>query len=132
MQTWWRFGKTQIKQLCQQYTHNVTKDIIKSIRVLEDEILKFQEVAQSSGNQTHNEGLFLKKSVLSDMQRVKAQGTLVRSRFQDIDQMDLPSKFFFSLEKNNGQKRVIHSLFSETGSLISDAIEICKRANVFL
>ncbi len=93
LQTWWGFGKTQIKQLCQQYTHNVTKDIIKSIRVLEDEILKFQEVAQSSGNQTHIKGLFLKKSVLSDMQRVKAQGALVRSRFKDIDQMDVPSKF---------------------------------------
>ncbi len=91
LQTWWGFGKTQIKQLCQQYTHNVTKDIIKSIRVLEDEILKFQEVAQSSGNQTHIEGLFLKKSVLSDMQKVKAQGALVRSRFKDIDQMDMPS-----------------------------------------
>ncbi len=131
LQTWWGFGKTQIKQLCQQYTHNVTKDIIKSIRVLEDEILKFQEVAQSSGNQTHIEGLFLKKSVLSDMQKVKAQGALVRSRFKDIDQMDMPSKFFFSLEKKNGQKRIIHSLFSETGSLISDPIEIRKRANVF-
>ncbi len=45
--------------------------------------------------------------------------------------MDVPSKFFFSLEKKNGQKRVIHSLFSETGSLISDPIEIQKRANVF-
>ncbi len=74
---------------------------------------------------------FLKKSVLSDMQRVKAQGALVRSRFKDIDQMDVPSNFFFSLEKKNGQKRVIHSLFSETGSLISDPIEIRKRANVF-
>ncbi len=65
------------------------------------------------------------------MQRVKAQGALVRSRFKDIDQMDVPSKFFFSLEKKNGQKSVIHSLFSKTGSLISDPIEIRKRANVF-
>ncbi len=46
--------------------------------------------------------------------------------------MDMPSKFFFSLEKKNGQKRIIHSLFSETGSLISDPIEIRKRANVFM
>ncbi len=88
-------------------------------------------MAQSSGNQPHTEGLFLKKSVLSDMQRVKAQGALVRSRFKDIDQMDVPSKFFFSLEKKNGQKSVIHSLFSKTGSLISDPIEIRKKEQMF-
>jgi len=131
LEKWWEFGKVQIKQLCQQYTHNVTKDIINSIKALEDEILKFQEVAESSGNQMHIESLFLKKSVLSDIQKVKAQGALVRSRFRDIDQMDVPSKFFFSLEKKNGQKRFIHSLFSETGFLESDPIEIRKRANNF-
>lgn len=59
---------------------------------------------------------------------MKAQGALVRSRFKDIDQMDVPTKFFFSLEKKNGQKRFIHSLFSDTGSLVSDPIEIRKRA----
>jgi len=68
---------------------------------------------------------------LSDIQKVKAQGPLVLSRFRDIDQMDVPSKFFFSLEKKNGQKRFIHSLFSETGFLESDPIEIRKRANNF-
>lgn len=131
LQKWWEHGKIQTKLLCQQYTHNVTKDIIKSIKELEEEILKFQETAQLSGNQTHIESLFLKRSALSDIQRIKAQGALVRSRFKDIDQMDVPSKFFFSLEKKNGQKRFIHSLFSETGSLESDLIEIRKRANSF-
>lgn len=81
-------------------------------------------MAQSSRNQTHIEAL-------SYMQRVKAQGALVRSRFKDIDQMDVLSKFFFSLEKKSNQKRVIYSSFSETDSLISDPIEIRKRANVF-
>lgn len=50
--------KIQIKQLCQQYTHNVTKDMVKSIKILEDEIQKFQEEAQLSGNQRHIESLF--------------------------------------------------------------------------
>lgn len=66
LQKWWEHGKIQTKLLCQQYTHNVTKDIIKSIKELEEEILKFQETAQLSGNQTHIESLFLKRSALSD------------------------------------------------------------------
>ncbi len=57
-----------------------------------------------------------------------AQGALVRSRFQNIELMDAPSKFFFNLEKKNGQKRFIHNLRSEAGVLLSDPFEIRNRA----
>ncbi len=46
---------------------------------------------------------------------MKTQGALVRSRFLSIEQMDVSSKYFFSLEKKNGQKRFMHSLRSEAG-----------------
>lgn len=36
--------------------------------------------------------------MLADLLGVKAQGALIRSRFQSITQMDAPSKFFFNLE----------------------------------
>lgn len=45
--------------------------------------------------------------------------------------MDVPSKFFFSLEKKNVSTVFDHSLFSETGSLWSDPIKIRERANRF-
>ena len=45
--------------------------------------------------------------------------------------MDAPSKYFFNLEKNNGQKRIIHTLKSETGDLLSDPAETPKRASSF-
>lgn len=131
LQSWWDFGKTQIKIFCQQYTQNITKETVKSIRVLETEILNFQEMAQLSGNQAYIDSLFLKKTALSDLQEMKAQGALVRSRFKIVEQMDVPSKFFFSLEKKNGQKRFIHSLISESGSLLSDPKEIRERAVSF-
>ncbi len=57
-----------------------------------------------------------------------AQGARVRSRFQNIELMDAPSKFFFNLEKKNGQKRFIHNLRFETGVLLSDPFEIRNRA----
>lgn len=58
---------------CQQYTQNITKETVKSIRVLETEILNFQEMAQLSGNQAYIDSLFLKKTALSDLQEMKAQ-----------------------------------------------------------
>lgn len=131
LQSCWDFGKTQIKIFCQQYTQNITKETVKSIRVLETEILSFQERAQLSGNQAYIDSLFLKKTALSDLQEMKAQGALVRSRFKIVEQMDVPSKKNFSLEKKNGQKRFIHSLLSESGSLLSDSKEIRERAVSF-
>ena len=51
-------------------------------------------------------------------------GALVRSCFQNIAQMDVPSHFFFDLEHKNGQKRFIHSLRSDTGQELTDHTEI--------
>ena len=41
--------------------------------------------------------------------------------------MDSPSKFFFSLEKKNGQSRQIHALRSEDGHQLTDIAEIRNR-----
>lgn len=42
--------------------------------------------------------------------------------------MDAPSKFFFSLERKNGQSRCIHCLCSEDGRELTEPTEIRKRA----
>ncbi len=45
--------------------------------------------------------------------------------------MDAPSKFFFNLEKKNGQRRFIHAFRYESGSLLSDSHGIQKIAVSF-
>ncbi|KAL0151602.1 hypothetical protein M9458_053119, partial [Cirrhinus mrigala] len=45
--------------------------------------------------------------------------------------MDAPSKYFFSMEKKNGQKRFIYALRSEDGELLSDPADIRGRAVMF-
>ncbi|KAK3559959.1 hypothetical protein QTP86_030318 [Hemibagrus guttatus] len=45
--------------------------------------------------------------------------------------MDAPSKFFFSLEQKNGQKRFIHAVRTESGDLLSETTEICKQTVSF-
>ena len=45
--------------------------------------------------------------------------------------MDAPSKKKNYLEKTNGQKRFIHALRSEDGTLLSDHADIRKRAVSF-
>lgn len=69
--------------------------------------------------------------MLDGLLGVKAQGALVRSRFQSVEQMDGPTKFFLGLEKKNGQSRYIHSLYSINGTEITEPNEIRKRAVSF-
>lgn len=85
-------------------------------------------MAQSRRDQALIDSMFYKKTVLSDLQEMKAQCALIRSCFKNVQQMDVPSKYFFGLEKKNGQKRFLHSLISETGSLLTTPQKIRERA----
>ncbi|KAJ4923422.1 hypothetical protein JOQ06_021421, partial [Pogonophryne albipinna] len=125
---WWDCGKADIKQLCLQYTLNVSCDITKSMRDLEMEIVELQSFAESTGNPGCIEDLKSKKAILADLLGSRAQGALVRSRFQSASMMDSPTKYFFSLEKKNGQGRLIHALRSAGGQQLTGNSQIRQRA----
>lgn len=131
LQQWWNLAKVQVKQLCQQYTYNVTRDITCSMKKLEKELVELQTHDVISDNTTDFNTFQKKKRSLAELLEITTQGALVRSRFQSIELMDAPSKFFFNLEKKNGQKRFIHTLRSESGILLSNPIDIRKRAVEF-
>lgn len=128
LKQWWDCGKADIKQLCLQYTLNVSRDITKSMRDLEMEIVELQSFAESTGNPGCIEDLKSKKAILADLLGSRAQGALVRSRFQSASMMDSPTKYFFSLEKKNGQGRLIHALRSAGGQQLTGNSQIRQRA----
>ena len=68
---------------------------------------------------------------LADLLESKVQGALVRSRFQNISDMDAPTSYFFSLEKKNGQRKVIHTLLADTGEELVEPRQIRERAVSF-
>ena len=128
LRQWWDCGKVEVKQLCLQYTLNVSRDITRSMKELEIEIVELQGSAESTGDRGCIESLKSKKAALADLLGSRAQGALVRSRFQSAALMDSPSKYFFSLEKRSGQSRLIHALHSSTGQLLTEARDIRQRA----
>ncbi len=101
------------------------------MNTLETEIVDLYSLSASTGKKEHIEALTLKKTLLANLLDIKAQGALVRSRFQNITQMDAPSKFFFSMEKKNSQSRIIHSLVSDTGQELTKTSEIREVAVQF-
>ncbi|KAK3522674.1 hypothetical protein QTP86_029160 [Hemibagrus guttatus] len=116
--------------LLHSYTLNVTRDIVRSLKALEIEIVELQRL-EATGDRGHIEALKSKKAKMNDLLDITAQGALVRSRFKSTAEMDAPSKFFFSLEQKNGQKRFIHAVRTESGDLLSESTEIRKQTVSF-
>ncbi len=128
IQQWWDIGKIQIRQLCQQYTRNVTIEFKKSLEILEKQLTECQQLAESTGENHHFHAFFKKKAQLVDLLEYRTQGALVRSRLQNISHMDALSKKKFCLEKKNGQKRLIQALRSEDDQVLLNPSDIRKRA----
>ena len=93
--------------------------------------MELQTTYGSTGDQAKMQALKAKKAKLADLLGMKAQGALIRSRFQNIAVMDAPSRFFFNLEKKNGQSRLIHCLRSGDGCELTEASDIRRRAAEF-
>lgn len=72
-----------------------------------------------------------KKAAIANLLGTTAQGALVRSRYMNAFMMDAPTKFFFSLESKNGQRKVIHSLRASDWSTITETSRIRKHATDF-
>ncbi|KAI3364782.1 hypothetical protein L3Q82_000910 [Scortum barcoo] len=77
-----------------EHTLNVTRDITRSIKDLETGIVELEKMSESTGDRGYIEILKSKKMALASLLDVKVQGALVRSRVQNITEMDAPSSFF--------------------------------------
>ena len=74
----------------------------------------------------------VKKLASANLLLSKVQDALVLSRFQAIVEMDVPSSYFFGLERKSGQeRRVIHTLLSYTGQEIVQPSQIRTRGVVW-
>ena len=113
-----------IRQLSTVSMLSMLAGTARSMRELEIEVVDLQ----STQDRGHIEALTAKKTALSSLLGVKAQGALVRSRFMNAMHMDAPSHYFFSLECRNGQRKIFHSLRTDTGATVSDPDGICRYA----
>lgn len=74
LQQWWDIAKIEIQQLCRMYTLNVSRDISRSLKDLEKEIIEIQNLVESVRDRECVKILKDKKKILDDLLGVKAQG----------------------------------------------------------
>ena len=126
---WWDLGKAQIKSLTQTYCREKAKEKRKTFQ----EINSIIEDIQSAPDLTPEtqQVLKLQRNELNSFLKSKAQGALVRSRFQHINEVDTSSSYFFSLEKNHSQSKSLSCLRLPSGLLTEEPEKIKSHCRNF-
>lgn len=75
------------------------------MRDLETQMVELQGLVVFTGNQGILDSLKSKKALFADLLGTAAKGTLVRSRFLRITEMNVLSHYFFGLEKKQCAKK---------------------------
>lgn len=76
------------------------------MKALESEVEELQFLAEATKDPCYLEALEVKKSVLANMLGVSAQGALIRSRFKNVAEMDVPSHFSFWFGEKKWSKEI--------------------------
>ncbi|MBN3292510.1 YTX2 protein, partial [Polypterus senegalus] len=124
LQQWWEVGKSHIRALCQEYTRNVTQVLRSEMAALEIKIAEFQQLLEKGPNEQLQASLTSAKLGLAHLLETRAQGALVRARFQRLTEMDAPTQYFFGLEKKNSQSKILHCIRTPDGSETQEPSEI--------
>lgn len=129
---WWEVGKVHIRGFCQQYTSHSSLVLKKTLEWLEKEIMDIEK-KMNDIDATNLQDLWTeKKNQLSSFLNEKVKGSLVRSRFVTIRDMDGPSSYFFNLERKAGQEKQMYILKDNNGHNTSDPIVMRKLAVDFI
>ena len=67
-----------------------------------------------------------KKTTLSDIQKEKIEGMMLRSRSRYEDLGEKPTKYFVNLEKRNYTSKIIHKLVNSDGEEFRKTADILK------
>ena len=90
----------------------------------ENHLIKQIDELENSLNNKNIEQLEILKTELSDIRHDKRKGYMIRSKAQNIDHGEKPTKYFCGLEKHNYTSKVIGQVEKEDGSIITNHTEI--------
>lgn len=128
---WWELGKTQIKVFCQNYTACTTAKIKTTIQRLEKEILNLETDLGNQNTPEVGRVLLEKRQDLGFFLQEWIKGALVRARMAAVTDMDVPSAFFFNLERKVMQQKQMLHLRRSDGTLTADPAEMRRLAVCF-
>lgn len=126
---WWDFGKIHMKTITQMYASKVASMKKEALTIINESIEKisskteFDHETETLLNEQRNE----MKKILTN----KAQGALIRSRFQHANEIDTCSSYFFTLEKSHTLSKCMSKIRLTSGEITDNPAEIKKHVHEF-
>ena len=128
----WELCKIEIRSLCSEFgkrfsTQNKNDLIQCNIDAVEAE----RKLLTNPEDQTAQENLIKAKQKMEILQVDKTRGAQVRARIKWIEEGERNTKYFCSLEKNRGKKKVMTRLRTTTGEVTTNQREILQEQVTF-
>ena len=106
--------------------NNALQALERKLKHLEAELLNNCMLFQD----THEQILLVKKDI-SDLQRIKTKGAILRSRAKWLTEGERPTKYFLSLEKNNYKRKTLFKLADQNGLIVEQPNQILDEIRTF-
>jgi hypothetical protein len=133
----WDAFKCTVTGHCIQYCSRKKKETLKNKQEIQAKINQINlEISNVSPDNTHqlSELLDRLESLEIDLNKIIDQetaGLIIRSRIKWAEHGEKSSKYFCNLEKRSNEKKNIHILTSDSGSIISDQKNILDELHSF-
>jgi len=123
----WEVLKMEIRKHTIKYSSVKKREQIAEQRELEH-VIHSLEIKESL---TNDEYIILNNSKerVKKMYDNKVRGAMIRSRTQNYEDGDRPSKYFLNLEKNRQAKKSIYKLVNKHGEMINNKQHILREVN---
>jgi len=136
----WDTIKSAIRGECISFSSRLKKDEKCALVRLEKELAELQNelLLESDSNRIDNQELQdimyniqCKSDVINELLDRECRGAMLRSKLQQYEQGDKPTKFFLGLEKSRAANKTINKLVTDNGSVITDHKKILKEQSNF-
>ena len=121
----WEYAKCSIRTETLEYCKEKAKLEKHRERVLEKQIDEYEKKLIEEGSEHYNTYLAL-KSEWENVQKVKTNGIILRSKAKWVENGEKNTKYFLNLEKRNYNIKYIKCLVTHENKTINDPNEILK------
>ena len=117
---WWEDVKSRIKHFIISFSCRLAK---KKRQRRESLLASLRDVVSALNSGRSDQDTLSRydtlKGELQDLDDIEAEGARIRSRVRDLEEGEKPSKFFFQLEAAQARKKLISSVRSPNGDIVT-------------
>lgn len=125
--TWWEHGKRKLKHKCIEIGKTDKRKINDQRQALESELQQLNRNCQAGSSKR----ILEVKRLLNKMDEEDMKGAQIRSRAQWQKQGEKCTRYFFSLERRNGNDKQLRELIDENGNMYTEKIEVLNYMKKF-